>query len=356
MYREWRISGDTGWLRRWWPKVRASLEYCTRSWDPRHRGWIEEPHLTTYDVKLWGADSLCTSLYVGALKAAALMGAALGEFNHGYSTLLESAVRRMEVDLFNGEYFCQRVEWKNLEARFPPNQEDRVQWLPFGPDMQELATREGPPYQYGSGCLADGVLGAWLAFVAGVPDVFDRDKLSKHLNAVHRHNYMRELTEYPALGQLLDATASEGGVLVCTWPRGARPTIPTYYSDNVWTGTEYQVAAHLVALGEVEKGSEIVRTSRRRYDGRIRNPFAAVEAGQWYARAMSSYSLLQAFSGARFDAVDKILYLKPAIKGDFRCFISTATGYGTVGVKSSQPFVEVVSGSIPYRRIEYTAA
>jgi len=66
--------------------------------------------------------------------------------------------------------------------------------------------------------------------------------------------------------------------------------------------------------------------------------------------------LLEALSGARFDAVEKILYLTPAIKGDFRSFLSTATGFGTVGVKSGKPFLEVVAGQIPYRRIDYTAA
>src|SRR5258708_8883605 len=107
---------------------------------------------------------------------------------------------------------------------------------------------------------------------------------------------------------------------------------------------------------KMEQGLESVRGCRRRYDGRNRNPFGEIEAGHWYARAMSSYSLLQAFSGARFDAVDKILYLKPVIKGDFRCFLSTATGYGTVGVKDGKPFLEVVSAGIPFKKIQYTAA
>ena len=71
---------------------------------------------------------------------------------------------------------------------------------------------------------------------------------------------------------------------------------------------------------------------------------------------MSSYALLEAFSGAHFDAVEKILYLKPKIKGDFRCFLSTATGFGTVGVKNGKPFVEVVSGKIPDMEIKYTSA
>jgi hypothetical protein len=52
-------------------------------------------------------------------------------------------------------------------------------------------------------------------------------------------------------------------------------------------------------------------------------------------------------SGARYDAVEQILYLKPAFKGDFRSFLSTATGYGTVGTKDERPFVQVISGRIP---------
>jgi hypothetical protein len=96
----------------------------------------------------------------------------------------------------------------------------------------------------------------------------------------------------------------------------------------------------------------VVRLCRDRYDGRVRNPFNEYECGHWYARAMSSYGLLQAYGGARYDAVDKTLYLAPAVKGDFRAFLCTATGYGTAGVKDGQPFVEVVSGHIDVERIQ----
>ena len=46
-------------------------------------------------------------------------------------------------------------------------------------------------------------------------------------------------------------------------------------------------------MGCVEEGLEIVREARKRYDGRVRNPFDEYECGHWYARAMSSYALLQ---------------------------------------------------------------
>jgi hypothetical protein len=106
-------------------------------------------------------------------------------------------------------------------------------------------------------------------------------------------------------------------------------------------------------MGDVEKGLEIVRVLRDRYDGRVRNPFNEYECGHWYARAMASYGLLQGLTGVRYDAVDKVLIIRPNIPGDFRAFLSTATGYGTVGVKDGEPFVEVKSGTIPYERIDF---
>ena len=59
-------------------------------------------------------------------------------------------------------------------------------------------------------------------------------------------------------------------------------------------------------------------------------------------------------SGARYDAVEKILYLHPSINGDFRCFFSTATSYGTVGVRDGKPFYEAKSGALDIREIKYT--
>ena len=139
-------------------------------------------------------------------------------------------------------------------------------------------------------------------------------------------------------------------------PKAEALSLPFVYSNEVWTGIEYQAASHMIASGLVEEGLDLVRTCAARYDGRVRNPFDQYECGHWYARAMSSYALLQAFSGARYDALAGTLYLKPVLRGDFRSFLSTATGFGTVGVKNGKPFLEVASGTIPYRKIEYSAA
>lgn len=111
----------------------------------------------------------------------------------------------------------------------------------------------------------------------------------------------------------------------------------------------------MIMMGLVDEGLDIVRICRSRYDGKTRNPFDEYEWGHWYARAMSSYSLLQALSGARYDAVEKVLYIHSPLQGDFRSFISTAAGYGTVGVLNGKPFFEAAFGVIEIRQIRYVS-
>ncbi len=355
VYRDWRISGDTQWLRETWPRLKTSLDYAIKSWDPDGLGVLREPHHNTYDIEFWGADGMCSSIYVAALEAAARIARATGDdATSDYEALAKRGRAHLEEQLFDGEYFVQRVEWEGLRA--PSPLEPSATQGNVSTEAAELQRREGPRYQYGSGCLSDGVIGAWLARVCGVGEVLDPGKVVSHLRAVHRHNLRRDLSAHTNPQRSGYAFGDEGGLLLCSWPRGGRPTLPFVYSDEVWTGIEYQVASHLIMEGMVEEGLEIVRIARSRYDGRVRNPFDEIECGHWYARALSSWALLQALSGARYDAVDRILHLQPAVGGDFRAFLATATGYGSVGVRNGEPFLEVSAGEIPVDEIRYSAA
>ena len=62
---------------------------------------------------------MCTSFYLAALRAAVLMGEALGAPVPLYAELLEKGRKLLESELWNGEYFVQKVEWKNLRAKNP---------------------------------------------------------------------------------------------------------------------------------------------------------------------------------------------------------------------------------------------
>ena len=343
VYREWRISGDDEWLRRMYPAVMTSMNYCISTWDPKSKGVIEEPHHNTYDIEFWGPDGMITSFYLGALTAITLMGKHLGKNISKYSALYAKGKKYLETQLFDGEYFFQEIEYKNLQAENP------AKAMSFGGDYSaealEILQQEGPKYQYGKGCLSDGILGAWLGSMCGLPEFVDEKKVSSHLLAVHTYNLKKDLTRHANPQRPGYAIGEEGGLLLCTWPKGGKLSLPFVYSDEVWTGIEYQVASHLILTGHVAEGLEIVRTCRSRYDGRVRNPFNEYECGSWYARAMSSYGLLQALTGVRYDAVDKTLYVRSRV-GDFTSFLGTATGFGTVRLAGGKATVEVVQGSI----------
>ncbi len=351
-YRDWRISGDTEWIRGLFPQIRASLEYCIRTWDPREIGAIEEPHITTYESEFWGADGMCTSFYVAALKAMTEICKGIGENPSRYEELYRKSRAYMENELWNGEYFYHSVRWTGLNAK-DPTRLTGINDQPYSPEALALLEKEGPKYQYGTGCLSDGIIGSWMALCAGLDDPIDKTKVTEHLRSVYKYNLKKDLFTHSNPQRPGYAFGHEGGLLLCTWPHGGKQSLPFVYSDEVWTGIEYQVAANLIFEGEIQKGLDIVRTCLDRYDGSIRNPFNEYECGNWYSRAMSSYSLLQALTGARYDAVNSTLYLDPRIKGDFRSFLSTENGFGTVGIKDGKPFLEVRYGKIPVEKICY---
>lgn len=351
VYRDFTIYGDIEWLKNLWPKVKASMNYCINLWDKNREGVLKEPHHNTYDIEFWGADVMCSSFYISALKAMTEMGKLLGEPTPEYEDLLEKGITYLSERLYNGEYFYQEVEWKTLHAK--PGQaalNDRI-----SEEAEALINTEGPKYQYGKGCISDGVLGFWMAQVCGLPEVGEQDKIKSHLNSIHRYNLPKDLLEHSNPQRPGYCLGEESGLLLCTWPHGERPQLPFVYSDEVWTGIEYQVASHLMFAGEIEKGLDIVRACRGRYQGDVRNPFDEYECGHWYARALASYALLEGMTGIRYDAYQKTLYISPRIKGDFQSFLATDTGYGLAGIKDGKPYYNVTSGSIKIEKVVVSA-
>jgi len=326
------------------------LDYCIRTWDPRRVGALEEPHHNTYDIELWGADGMCTSFYVTALEAMIRMGTYLHEPVSEYQALHQNAKNYLETKLYNGKYFNQVINWKGLNAGDPVAFSKNSLHGNYSPEGIQLLEKEGPKYQYGNGCLSDGIIGDWMARVCGLDNLIEPAKVRSHLQSVYRYNFKRDLSAFSNPARPGYAIGKEGGLVLCTWPKGDQLSIPFAFNSEVWTGIEYEVASHLIMMGKVKEGLQIVHTTRARYDGLTRNPFDEYECGHWYARALSSYALLQALTGVRYDAVTQTLYVHSQI-GDFRSFLSTNTGFGTVIQHNGKIALEVKSGSIPVKRI-----
>jgi hypothetical protein len=354
MHREWRISGDTEWMKELLPAVKSSLDYCINTWDPDKKGVLEEPHHNTYDIEFWGPDGMCTSFYLGALSAFVHMGEAAGLDVSGYREIFRKGKRYMENELFNGEYFIQEVKWQGLKSPDPTSLEIRSIGGGYSPEASELLKKEGPKYQYGNGCISDGVLGNWIGEMSFVDNLLDAEKVRSHLLSVHKYNFKTDLSDHVNPQRPGYARGHEGGLLLCSWPLGGEPSLPFVYSNEVWTGIEYQVASHLMIAGEVEKGLDIVRAARKRYDGRVRNPFNEYECGHWYARAMSSYGLLQGLTGIKYDAVDQRMNIDSRVGDNFTSFFSTRSGWGILRSEDNEIALKVEHGYLDLQELQFT--
>jgi len=327
-YRDWLLSGDDEWLRRLWPRVKKSLSYAWQEWDADRDGVPEGRQHNTYDIEFYGPNPLIGAFYLGALRAAEEMALYLGEEEqaHEYRDLFEKGSSRMDEMLFNGQYY---------EQQYDPAQSTEN--------------------QFGKGCLADQMLGQWIASICGLGYLFNPQNVKSALRSVFRYNWRASLADHVSLERLY-AVDDEAGLLLCTWPLGGRPETPVRYCDEVWTGIEYQVASHLITEGFVEEGLAIVKGARDRHDGRKRNPWNEPECGAHYARAMSSWGLMLALSGYFCDASRGLLQFGPKVHARaFRTFWSNAAAWGvyeqTVEGKSAEVTLEALHGELELKAL-----
>ncbi len=310
-YREWRLCGDDEWLRKLWPEVKRALEFAWTKWDADRDGVMEGEQHNTYDIEFYGPNTMMGTFYLGALAAASKMAAHLGDnaAAERYRKLMEEGAARLDKLLWNGEYYVQKID-----------------------ERAEKASR----YQYGEGCLSDQLLGQWFAEVVSLGKLLPHEHIQSTLRAIFRHNFREDFSDFPN-AQRLYALNDEAGLLLCSWPRGHRPALPFVYSDEVWTGIEYQVAAHLFYEGMFKEGLAIVDAVRDRYDGVRRNPWNEIECGHHYARAMSSWSLVLALSGFQWSAPEKALRFSPLVNQDnFRSLYSTGIAWGNYSQKRAK--------------------
>jgi uncharacterized protein (DUF608 family) len=287
LYREWQLSGDLELLRRHWPRAKKALEFAWTQWDPDRDGVMEGVQHNTYDIEFRGPNPMMGAIYLLALLCASEMARAVGDADaSSYEELARRGSSALDSETWNGEFYVQAYERAREEK-----------------------------YQVGAGCLSDQLLGQWMAHVVGKGYVLPEEHVKSAIHAVYRHNFKETFASH-ANPQRIFALGDEGGLLLCSWPRGQRPLLPFVYSDEVWTGIEYQVAAHLIYEGYVDEGFRIVRAVRNRYDGERRNPWNEVECGNHYARALASWSLILALSGFRYSAPQRLLGFEPRFDGE----------------------------------------
>ena len=378
VYRDWQLSGDDAFLREIWPKVKSALEYAwtmtpekmaegghdtwnaivpeIRSvdslWDLDKDGLIEGEQHNTYDIEFFGPNTMSTAMYLGALRACEEIAKHFSEDDKAaeYRSIYESGRARVDAELWNGEYYFQKV---NVIP------EVTIPHMLRSPASTHVSigrpeTTDYPKYQIGEGCLSDQLLGQWAAHVAGLGHILDADHVRTAVGSIFRHNFRDTMRETHSV-QRIYGLNDEAGLMLASWPHGNRPVIPSVYCDEMWTGIEYQVAAHLIFEGWIDEGLTLVKAVSERYAGYNRNPWNQIECGNNYARAMAAWSVKLALDGFRYSVPAGILGFAPKINREgYATFWSVGSSWGTyrqhpaVGVFT----LEVLYGEVLLQRLE----
>ena len=317
VYREWQLSGDEAFLRELWPAVKRSLSYAAKVWDSDGDGMLDSQQHNTYDIDFHGPNTMTNTIYYAALEAAARMADYLGDAIAGdYRDLAARGSAVTDTACFNGEYYEQILD-----------------------DVDRYK------YQYGKGVLSDQLLGQTWASLFDLGYVLPEAHVKSAVKSIYDHNFidgsgMRQLTNLQRTYALND----EAGLALCTWPRGGRPRIPFVYSDEVWSGIEYQVATLLVEEGYIDEALDIVTAVRARHDGKRRSPWNEVECGHHYARSLASYGVYAALAGYRPKLAEGTISFDPKINADdFSCFFACEKGWGIYWQKR-----DIESGEVDY--------
>ena len=305
-WREWQLSGDRPWLDTIYPGLKRAVDYADAHWDTDRDGVPDGRQHNTYDIEFYGANPLSTLYYLAGLKAGAALAQVVGD--------RESAMRWREcvargqqrfVELcWNGDYFIQHLDDVDAER-----------------------------YQHGQGILTDQLLGQLHATLLDLGDLVPHEMVNQTLQAIVKHNFRVSFHSHINT-QRTYVLEDEQGLVLCTWPNGGRPRFPFVYSDEVWTGIEYHVAAHLLTQGDLKNATRLVKALRARHDGTKRNPWNEVECGHHYARSMAAWMLLPASTGFACNVAEGWMRFDPPaalLTGDTYCMPwFTQQAWGTI--------------------------
>lgn len=360
-YQDYKLSGDTEWLKRTWPLAKKALEFAwspenTDKWDPDQSGVITGRQHNTLDMELFGPNSWLEGFYLGALAAASKICEVVGDPDgEKYRDMLKRGQVYVKDNLFVNQHFIQKVDLTDkslLEAYTDPR--DQQIWHKSIVDAYWNDEVDEIKYQIAEGSEIDQVLAQWHANLAGLDEIFDESQLRAALQTMYEQNFKHGMRDTPAFGRLY-AINDESAVQICAWdPSWPKPVIPITYADESFTGMEYALAGLMIQTGMVQQGFDIVQAIRERFDGEKRNPFDEFECGNEYARAMASYSLIPAISGFAYDlSLGKLGFKPQTTASSFKSFWSVDGAWGTIHLEEGAITLKVTYGEIRLSEIDF---
>ena len=328
IYREHTTAPDNTFLESNWNKIKKSIQYMIdhdAEEGGKPDGILEGIQYNTLDRMWYGKIAWTSGLYLAALRAGEAMANAVGDkaFSKKCRTIADSGKDRVVRELFNGEYFINKLDKEN----------------PI------------PPNSY-IGCHIDQMLGQSWAHQVGLPRVLPVDETRKALKSIYRYNYYQDVGKYLDTATIKNvrfyALPGEPGTIMCSFPKGGAEQAPGqvrteweklavgYFSESM-TGFTYQVASHMIAEGLVEEGLTLIEAIHNRYAPENRNPYNEIEYGNHYTRAMSSFGAYISALGFTLNEPNGSLGFEPKMSDeDFKSAFITGNAWGTYSQKLSK--------------------
>ena len=338
MYREHQMSPDDAFLKRNWPRIKKAFDPLLRL-DADKNGILEGAQMNTLDQAWFGEIAWLSSLYLAALRAGEEMAKEMGDeaFARQCREIFEQGRRNVDEKLFNGEYYFQQADPAHAKT---------------------VGSHDG--------CEIDQVFGQSWAWQVGLGRILDETKTKTALRALWRNNFTPDVGPYRAAykpGRWY-AMPGEGGLLMCSWPRGDAKRVTTgfdFYFNECMNGFEYQAAWHMLAEGMVLEGLAVTRMIHDRYHAARRNPWNEVECGDHYARSMASYGVFIAACGFEYHGPKGHLGFAPRLTPEnFRAPFTTAEGWGTFAQRieggTHKAEIMLKSGQLRLATLALTAA
>ncbi|MFA6471322.1 MAG: GH116 family glycosyl-hydrolase, partial [Candidatus Latescibacterota bacterium] len=177
LYREWKLSGDAQFLGKLWPSAKRALAFAWAEggWDGDRDGVMEGVQHNTYDVEFYGPNPMMTGWYLGALRCAEEMAKAMddSEIADTCRSLFEKGSRWIDRNLFNGEYYIQKVQ--------PPKDKEKIpKELLAGMGSKDM---DNPEFQVGTGCLIDQMIGQYMAHIVGIGYLANPENIKKSIES-----------------------------------------------------------------------------------------------------------------------------------------------------------------------------
>ncbi len=344
--REHQMSSDDAFLKRVWPGVKRATLWLIAQ-DGNGDGILEGAQHNTLDTDWYGPVAWLSGLYLAALQAAAAMADEMKDraFAQKCRDILQRGQTKIIAELFDGEYFYNKVDQKHLDT-----------------------------VNSGTGCEIDQVMGQSWAFQVGLPRVLPEKETRMALKALWRYNFSPDVGPYREINKpgRWYAVAGEAGLLMCTFPRkdwdyekakggaGAGAWAAMYFNECM-NGFEHQVAGHMIWEGMVQEGLAVERAVHDRYHASKRNPWNEVECGDHYARSMASYGVFLAACGFEYNGPKGQLGFAPRLTPEnFKAPFTAAEGWGTYSQKTEgggqRSVVAVKWGQLKVRTLVLAAA